>query len=416
MFGVTVSGAVAFAPAGKSKFARTLAARRGLLPRIANRAQQVRNSSQPLVWFHAPSVGEGLQARPVIEALRSAHPTIQIAYTFFSPSAEAFARSVDAEIVDYLPFDTAANAHAIIEALQPAAIVFSKLDVWPVLVEVAGARGIPCLLVSATVAPRSARLGLISRAFVTDAYASLHAVGAIDAANATRLEQLGARREIIRITGDTRFDQVAQRASSVDVDAPPLYALRSTRLTLVAGSTWPADEAALLPAWTDVLGATKSRPRLIIAPHEPTEAHLQPIEQWARLAGLNVQRLEAANGETDVVLVNRTGVLGQLYALADAAFVGGGFHAAGLHSVIEPAAFRIPVAFGPGHDMSREAGLLLAAGGGKEVQDRTSLATVITRWLTDDSSRKDAGAAAGAVVGKERGAVAETLKLIENVL
>ena len=329
------------------------------MDRITQRAAQVRDTSKLLTWFHAPSVGEGLQARPVIAALQAARPDMQIAYTFFSPSAESFATTVGADIADYLPFDTAANAHALLDALQPAAIVFSKLDVWPVLVEVATRRGVPCMLISATVAPGSGRLGAISRAFVRDAYASLKRVGAIDEANASRLEQLGVPHDRIRITGDTRFDQVAARARDVDRRAPPLSTLASDRPTLIAGSTWPSDEAVLLPAFAEVTRhAPAHRPRLIIAPHEPTPSHLAPIEAWARRASLSFSRLDQADVRTDVVVIDRLGVLGQIYALADVAFVGGGFHAAGLHSVIEPAAFGVPVLFGPRHHMSREAGLL----------------------------------------------------------
>jgi 3-deoxy-D-manno-octulosonic-acid transferase len=382
----------------------------------------MRDPQRPLIWFHAPSVGEGLQARPVAHAWRAAHPSWQQAYTYFSPSAATFSASVGADLTDYLPFDSARNADAMLDALSPSLLVFAKLDVWPVLVERAHARGVPVALISATLAAASGRRGWWSQQLVRDAYAALSAVGAIDADHASRLAALGARPAVMQQTGDTRFDQVAARAQGVDRASPLLARLRSSRATGVAGSTWPADESVLLPAWSSVL-TRDATPRLIIAPHEPADAHVAPIGTWAEQRGLRVARLSAieeqptlVTDDIDVILVDRVGVLGDLYSLADAAFVGGGFHRAGLHSVIEPAAFGIPVVFGPGHTMSREAGELLRADGARAVATTGELTTVLTRWLTDPESRRDAGQHASAVVARELGATARSVALLEQLV
>jgi 3-deoxy-D-manno-octulosonic-acid transferase len=373
--------------------------------------------------MHAPSVGEGLQARPIAHRLRAWHPEVQLAYTYFSPSAEQFAASVGADITDYLPFDGRREADEILDALQPSVLVFVKLDVWPVLVERAVARKIPVALLSATLTAGSGRLGRFSRLLLHDAYSALQGVGAIDQANADRLLALGVRPNVLEVTGDTRFDQVWARAQDVNREQPLLQALASTRPTLVAGSTWPADEAVLLSAFAVALreGGNRPRPRLIIAPHEPTAAHLAPILGWARSAGLSVATLAeaesvAAAAQSDVIVVDRVGVLGDLYALADVAFVGGGFHSAGLHSAIEPAAFGAPVLFGPGHDMSREAGLLLAAGGARVVRDVGETAVALREWLFESTARDVAGAAARAVVQRELGATERSVRLVQRLL
>jgi 3-deoxy-D-manno-octulosonic-acid transferase len=411
------------AQAGESKLMRSLAARRGVLQRVAAAAAAVRVPARPLIWMHAPSVGEGLQARPIAHQLRTLHPEVQQAYTFFSPSAEAFAQSVGADITDYLPFDGVREADAMLDALQPSLLVFVKLDVWPVLVERATVRGIPVALLSATLAARSGRMGVWSRLLLHEAYRSLRGVGAIDEVNGERLVRLGVRREVLEVTGDTRFDQVWARAQGVDRTRPVLRAMSSARPTLVAGSTWPADEAVLLRAFAPVLheGAGESRPRLIIAPHEPTPVHLTQIIDWARTAGVSCATMAQAEADrtaaaSDVIIVDRVGVLGDLYALADVAFVGGGFHAAGLHSVIEPAAFGAPVLFGPGHDMSREAGLLLAAGGARVVRDASDTAVALQEWLLAASARQLAGAAARAVVQTELGATERSVRLVQRLL
>ena len=412
--------AALLAPPGENKLVRSLSARRGLVARVEAKARAVRDPARPLVWMHAPSVGEGLQARPVVHALRAMHPDWQFAYTFFSPSAERFAHSIGADIADYLPFDRATDADALLDAIKPSVLVFAKLDVWPVLVERAVARNVPVVLISATLAVASGRLGWWSRQLVRDAYASLCAVGAIDAKHSERLLDLGVPPRALHVTGDTRFDQVHARAQSVDRGSPLLTSLASARTTLVAGSTWPADEAVLMPAWSRVVQGNAA-PRLIIAPHEPTSSHCLPIENWARRASLRLVRLSDVEGglpaaEADVVLVDKVGVLGDLYALADMAFVGGGFHSAGLHSVIEPAAFGVPVVFGPGHEMSREAGLLLATGGAHSVRDADDLTSLLAAWIGDNERRKREGGAAFAVVRREVGATARTARLIEDVL
>ena len=202
-------------PAG-GKTQRTFAARRGLTDRWTEWAARTRDPARALLWMHAPSVGEGLQARPVIERLRAALPETQIAYTFYSPSAEAFARALPVDGADYLPFDTTADARAMLDALRPRALVFSKLDVWPALTREAAARGVRLGLISATLAEGSARRSPLGRALLGDAYARLERIGAIDPRDADRLVALGARREAIRVTGDTRYDQVWVRAQNAD--------------------------------------------------------------------------------------------------------------------------------------------------------------------------------------------------------
>lgn len=403
-------------PAGEGKLVRSLAARRNLLSRYAAWGRTMRDASRPLLWMHAPSVGEGLQARPVLELFRARRPDVQLAYTFFSPSAEAFARRLDVDFADYLPFDTAGAARAVIAALQPTALVYAKLDVWPVLTREVQRHGIPLAMVSATVAPGSSRTGVLARALLHDAYDAMRAVGAVGADDAARLQALGVNSGAVQVIGDTRYDQVAARARAVDRRSALLAPLTSDRPTLVAGSTWPADEAVLLPAWQSLRRAVPGA-RLVIAPHEPTAAHLTPIESWGRAQGIGVTRLGAAGQETaEVILVDRVGVLGELYALATAAFVGGGFHDAGLHSVLEPAAFGAPVCFGPRFGNARDAVLLTEQGGGTAVRDGREAADVLERWLGAPGAAREAGGHARALVESGVGAADRAFALVERLI
>jgi 3-deoxy-D-manno-octulosonic-acid transferase len=406
--------AAALVPTSRNKVLRSFAARRGLLRAWESWGRTQRDPSRPLVWMHAPSVGEGLQARPVLELLRARRPDLQLAYSFFSPSAEAFAARLPVDIAAYLPFDTPGHARRIVAAIRPSALVFSKLDVWPLLCEAAHRAGVALGMVSATVAPGSARLGGLAGSLLADAYAAFDGVGAASEDDARRLVELGVRPAAVRVTGDTRYDQVWARTRAARRDAGLLASLASARPTLVAGSTWPADEAVLLPAWVSVREQVADA-RLVIAPHEPTSAHLAPIERWAADAGLGLARLDAGDAaRADVILVDRVGVLGDLYALGTSAFVGGGFHSAGLHSVLEPAAWGIPVLFGPRHSNSRDAGLLLEADAGAVVRSSSEASHAIVRWLGPDAAT--AGAHARALVEQGLGAAERAYDLVIELL
>jgi 3-deoxy-D-manno-octulosonic-acid transferase len=403
----------AILPSSDHKLLQTFAARRGVRARFA---AFDRVADRPLLWMHAPSVGEGLQARPVLELFRVRAPRSQLAYTYFSPSAARFASTLDVDFRDVLPFDAAGDARAAVDALTPTALVFSKLDVWPTLAREASSRGTRLGLVSATLARHSSRSGGFAAALLRDAYARLDRVGAISADDAERLVALGVHSNNVRVTGDTRYDQVWARAEAADRESALLASLRSDRVTLVAGSTWPADERPLLEAWSR-LRARSPNVRLIIAPHEPTPVHLAPIDRWLSSSGLRGARLSSADaGDAEVVVVDRVGVLGDLYALADVAYVGGGFHSAGLHSVLEPAAFGAPVLFGPRFQSSRDASLLLDAGGAESVVDASSLERTVERWLTDADARRAAGASARAVVRGGLGAADRSYDLVAELM
>ena len=405
------------------KVARGLDGRRGLAARLAAWGSTQRSPNRPLVWMHAPSVGEGLQAKPVLETLRAEHPDWQLAFTFFSPSAERLAKNLPVDVADYLPLDRPDEVSAVLDALQPTALVFSKLDVWPELTLAAANRGVKLGLISATVAPHSSRLRWPTRQWSGPAYRALDRIGTISEEDGERLERLGARSDVIAVTGDTRYDSVAERAERLDKTREPLARLAQTpagTFTIVAGSTWPSDEAVLLPAFADLLSQLPTA-RLLLAPHEPNPDHLAGIAD--RLKHLKLPRpvrlsqLEHAT-PTPVIVVDRVGILADLYSLGDAAFVGGGFHRAGLHSVLEPAVFGVPVVFGPHWRMSRDATLLLDKGGAVVLpaDGRHPLHSQWLTWHHDPAARVRVGEAAKQMVQAGRGASERTTALVRRLV
>ncbi len=423
--GSVASALAAVAPVrAHPKWVHALAARRGVLARLAAWGAAHRDRTRPLLWVHAASVGEGLQARAVLERVRHVRTDVQIAYTHFSPSAERFAESLVqggvADVADYLPFDTVAAADALLDALAPTALVFAKLDVWPILVERAGARGVRVGMVSATVRARSGRRTPLAAALLRGAYAKLTTVGAIAPDDAERLMALGVPAATITVTGDTRYDQVWSRAQAALEAAHTLLPASQSpewakRPTIIAGSTWPSDEAVLLEAWDS------TRFRLLIAPHEPTETRLRSLERWAQTHDISCVRLSRSASVSEkklaahAILVDTVGVLADLYAIADIAYVGGGFHGAGLHSVLEPAACGVPVIMGPRVD-SRDAELLLTAHAAHVVRTSAELATQISSWMTLTDKRQAAGRRAREIVAHGLGAADRSATLVTAML
>lgn len=402
---------------GEGKLARGVRGRAGVLERMERWAAMERDPSRPLVWFHAPSVGEGLQARAVVEAFRARRPDAQVVYTFFSPSAEGLARRVPAHFADYLPLDLPGDVERALASLRPDVIAFSKTDVWPNLTRLAKGRGVALALLSATLPAGSSRLGGPARALLSPAYRRLDRVAAISAEDAGRFARLGVPESRRGVMGDARFDQVAARAAAADLGSDLLRPLHdAARVVIVAGSTWPADEERLITA---LAALPRDGWRLILTPHEPTEAHLAATETLLAHHGLHSRRLGAVTdtpGTEEVILVDRVGILGELYALAQVAYVGGGWGTAGLHSVLEPAAYGVPVLFGPRHQNAREAAELVAAGAAFEAADTAALQRRLASLLTDSSARARAGTAAHAYVAAGRGAAERGADVIDALL
>lgn len=383
--------------------------------RLMEWARRSRDSSRPLVWLHASSVGEGLQAESVLGELRQLRPDAQFVYTHFSPSAAPLARRLAADATDYLPYDLRAAADRLLEALRPDLLVYSKLDLWPELATRAAASGTTVAIVAGTVSAGSGRLRWPARRLLAPGYACVAAAGAISEADAARLLVLGVPRSALSVLGDPRFDSVELRVRFTAPD-DPLLRLGRGAPTLVAGSTWPPDEEVVLAAFA----ATRARhpeARLIVVPHEPTPRHLDELAARAARLGLPVPiLLSEAAGPAPLLVVDRVGVLATVYGAGTTAYVGGGFGRAGLHSVLEPAAWGVPVIFGPRWQGSRDAELLLKAGAATVVESAEMLAALWTEWLADEGRRAAMGTQARAVVEEGAGAARRSAEMLDELI
>ncbi len=409
------------AGSGPSKLAQGLVGRRAAPDTLIHWGTAQRDSERRTVWFHAPSVGEALQARAVIEELRVREPGVQIAFTHFSPSAERLARQMPVDVAAYLPWDLPGPIRHVLDAISPDLIVFTKTEVWPVLVKEAGRRGLAVALVAGTVAESSSRLRPAARALLAESWRALGSVCAIADEDAARLHSLGVPKSVLQVTGDPGIDSAAQRLAAADPAArfvAPFFA--DPRPTLVAGSTWPSDDEVLLPA-LDVVRKQVPDLRLILVPHEPDPGHTKVLRRrltdggWSAATLSEVERTASVH-TVDAIVVDRVGVLADLYTVGRVAYVGGGFHGAGLHSVLEPAAARLPVLFGPRHQSVRAATDLLEADAARSVQGRDTLAEALLTWLTDDGAHDYAARRAFGYVQRHMGAAGRTADVLSELL
>ncbi len=404
-----------------AKIASGIRGREEATARLRSWALDCRDESAPLVWTHAPSVGEGLQARAVLSSLLAGVPELQAVYTFFSPSAERLAETYPADVCTYLPWDVQAELDALLEELTPSVVSFTKTEVWPGLTAAATGRDIPVILCAATLAEGAGRLRLGARQLLRPTFSRLSRVLAIASEDAERFALLGVGPDRIDVTGDPGVDSAWMRAQQADPEAPFMAPfLSDDRPTLVAGSTWPSDEDVVLPA-VKSLKLRFPHLRAIIAPHEPSSEHLDRLEAEVVDAGMTSVRLSHVeahgdDGGADVVVVDRIGVLAHLYMVGQVAYVGGGFRRAGLHSVLEPAAVARPVLFGPGYGGSRAALDLAAAGGGTSIPGVSDLVAAVSNLLEDPYRREQIGAMASGYIERHRGAAEATARILAQYL
>jgi 3-deoxy-D-manno-octulosonic-acid transferase len=383
-------------------------------------ARAHRDPTRPLAWFHAPSVGEGLQARAVMDALRAVLPDMQFVYTHFSPSAEAFATNIVADWSGYLCYDRSADVQRMLTAAAPDLLVFTKLDLWPELATRAAMRGTRVAMAAGTVSAASGRMKWPARQLAAPGYAALSLAMAIADDDARRLEHLGCARDRIVVTGDPRVDSVLQVADGSSRDTLLRGTIDPAR-TLVAGSTWPEDEAVVLGAF-DLVRERHPDARLLVAPHQPTPGQLQRIDAVARELGLpepvRFSRLPAG-ALPQIISMDRTGMLATHYGAGCMAYVGGGWGKDGIHSVLEPAAWSSPVVIGPHDRDNRDARQLATAGALRQLREPANpreLAAIWIDWLDQPGKARTAGRAGRAMLEAGRGAAMRSADLLQELL
>lgn len=395
--------AVRIAALWNRKAAEAARGRRGLLDKIEATMQA---DVRPRIWMHCASLGEFEQGRPALEALRAKHPDHAFVLTFFSPSGYRVRKDwPGADYVFYLPFDGARRAQRLVAALQPTLAIWVKYEFWYFTLSALQRAAAPTILIAALLHADAAPFrwwGALHRRMAH----GFRWIFTQDEESRERLLSISVTNT--STAGDPRYDRVLSAAASAQ-EIERAAGFSASGFTIVAGSTWPADEAMLAEA----LQSLPSEVKLFLVPHEVDEAHLRGIE--ARF-GQECARWSGWTGEAAarVLLVDGVGTLMSLYRYAQVAYVGGGFGNAGVHNVLEPAAYGVPVLMGPVYRQFIEAGVLLDNGGAVVVTGAAEFAAQVLRLMKEDAARQAMGRGAAEVVRRGAGATEKIVGKIED--
>ena len=375
------------------------------------------------VWFHAASLGEFEQGRPLIEQLRQDHPEYKILLTFFSPSGyEVRKNYAGADIICYLPLDTITNARRFLRTIRPVMAFFIKYEFWYNYLHILKHRGVPVYSVSSIFRPGQIFFRWYGRQYSHVLKCFTH----FFVQNEISKELLGTIGITnVSIVGDTRFDRVLQikaaakqlpiveaflsqpksgAAESGSAEAPKVF---------VAGSSWPPDEDIFIPFFNEHRDW-----KLIIAPHVIGEEHLKQIE--SKLAGHKVARYSSLEDpenpeipdNLEVLIIDCFGLLSSIYHYADVTYVGGGF-GVGIHNTLEAAVWDVPVIFGPNNERFQEAQGLKACGGGYEITGADDFRRIMQRFIDTPQTITEAGRQSGAFVQQMTGATKKVLSAVD---
>jgi len=399
-------------PLGHGKLAQSIAGRREAVQRWEKWAS-IERTDGPLVWVHAASVGEGLAAEPVIRRLRIAIPDIQIVHSFSSPSAFQWPGCFGADVSDYIPPDEPEAIQRVLEALQPSLVLFSRGDIWPELATQTATRDVPLAVSGAAVRPNSRRLRQPARTLLRQLNNSIAWLGAVSEMDAVRWTTIGVDPATVTVTGDPRHDQILERVPRLEPLSKLLEWLQAANV-LVAGSSHPEDEIVVLDAFSLVLRSDPSA-RLIVVPHDTSPDSIEKAVAAGRDRGIAAVGWdgEAAIPDCPCLVVTATGVLADLYAVANIAYIGGGFKRGMLHSVAEPAAYAVPVIVGPRYSSAADAVALVDQGGASVLPRRPAaehLSKIWLEWIHQPETRIATGLAARNSL--QQGATASTVRAL----
>lgn len=383
------------------------------------------------VWFHAASLGEFEQGRPLIEQLRATHPEYKILLTFFSPSGYEVRKNYEgADIVCYLPLDTISNAQRFLRAVHPVMAFFIKYEFWYNYLHILRHRGVPVYSVSSIFRPGQVFFKWYGRNYAK----VLHCITHFFVQNEVSLQLLkGIGIDEATVVGDTRFDRVLQIKEQAK-KLPIVEAFKGINgkgeackgalsedackedlsengckgcKVFVAGSSWQPDEDIFIRFFND-------HPdwKLIIAPHVIGEDHLAYILDKLQMKAVRyTQATEQSAAEARCLIIDCFGLLSTIYRYGEIAYVGGGF-GVGIHNVPEAAVWGVPVLFGPNNKSFQEAQDLLACKGSFEVTDYDSFNTIISRLISDDQFRHQCGEASANYVKSRSGATDIIMKSV----
>ena len=357
------------------------------------------DASKPSVWIHCASLGEYEQGVPVMKAIKKEFPEHQLVVTFFSPSGYEVKKNTQlADMVVYLPLDTKKNVTRFLDKVHPSMAIFVKYEVWPNYLFELKKRQIHTLLISGVF--RSDQIFFSTYgSFMRKALDSFNYIFVQDKNSAAHLSEIHMSK--VAISGDTRFDRVSQQIAQ-DNSLSFMDAFKAHSLCLVCGSTWPEDDAVLLP----FINSAKDV-KVVIAPHTIDTSKIEALEK--RLQRPSVRYSELAENSTNisevqVLIIDTVGLLTKIYSYADVAYVGGAMGTTGLHNILEPATFGVPVIIGQRYSKFPEAVRLRSLAGLYSISNAEECSQILTKLFADAPFKDKTGMIAEHYINSNTGA------------
>lgn len=363
-----------------------------------------------VVWFHCASLGEFEQGRPIIESFKSQYPKHKILVTFFSPSGYEIRKEYPfADVITYLPLDTKKNAKKFIEIVNPQIAVFVKYEFWPNILKELKSKNIKTILVSGIFRKEQAFFkwygGWMQKSLTT-----FHHFFVQNEISKKLLNTIGLKN--ITVSGDTRFDRVfeiTKQNNQIDF----IENFINHKHTIIAGSTWKKDEELLIEY---INNYASSKEKFIIAPHNINQNDIITLKNSLTKKTLLFSDKATKNAEdAQVLIIDSIGILTKIYSYANIAYVGGGF-GVGIHNILEPATFGIPILIGPNYQKFNEAEELIRLGACKAIHTSSEFNLEVTSLFSNDAERIDKGKKAKAYILQNTGASQKIIDyLIKNI-
>jgi 3-deoxy-D-manno-octulosonic-acid transferase len=364
------------------------------------------NPNDKTIWFHAASLGEYEQGLPVIEEIKKKNPSHKIVITFFSPSGyEVRKNNSVADVTVYLPLDTKKNAKDFLDLVHPEMVFFIKYEFWPNYLNELQKLKTPTYLISG-VFRKNQMFFKWYGGFYRKALNSFTYFFVQNETSKKLLLKLGKTN--VSFSGDTRFDRVAtilEKDNTLDF----ISEFKNNTLSVVVGSSWPKDENLLV----DYINQTSEKVKFIIAPHNIKEDQIQVLKNSISKKVILFSELPTKNlADFDVFIIDTIGILTKIYSYADIAYVGGGFGNPGVHNILEPATFGIPIVIGPNYDHFAEATALVNMGGCEAISNKTELSYVFSNLFKNEVIRSEKGNICSTFVKMNKGATSMIMNKI----
>ena len=366
------------------------------------------NKGDKTLWFHCASLGEYEQGLPVFNVLRKDYPKHKIVLTFFSPSGYEIRKNAPfADVVVYLPLDTKSNAKQFIKLVNPELTVFVKYEIWPNYLNEIKKNGLRAVLISAVFRKDQSFFKWYGTQTKQALFAFEH-IFTQNEASKNLLESIGYKNATV--SGDTRFDRVLNQLQ-IDNTLDFIETFKHDKLCIVIGSSWPEDEAILVP----YINQCKHDVKFIIAPHNIKAKQIEGLKQSLQKETVLFSNKENYNlKDSQVFIVDTIGFLSKIYSYANIAYVGGAMGTTGLHNILEPAVFGVPIIIGSNHKKFPEAQAMIDHSNVFSVNDYTSLKNKLDLLIDNKTVREETGEKSFNFVKEKEGAVIQIVKFLRK--